>query len=332
MMIGAWSIYIRPCSFPNFSSFLIAQSFVQTSFFSLAFGSYFILLILAIMVAYAPYIASTVSLSSLYHAPSSIVAPSSYAASVCQPVIVTVTEYATARPTTNPHGHGGPYFNPYNDLPLPFTWPGRPTKGDTTCSQPRPSPPYQYGGPAKQAYKAPAWVPKGMDKLVPSLPKGEQNGNSYWGELDCPHLPINGLPGSSHNSSHASLASKPYPTHHTLGSVSLAPYPTSIGHPLYPSRLGPASPSGNATKTKTTSITSTGTGTGVSTPTLSPDCPSMPDTGVTRTYDLHVAYQTIAPDGVPRNGLTINGQFPGPLVEANWYVGIVPAKTVLTIS
>jgi hypothetical protein len=46
----------------------------------------------------------------------------------------------------------------------------------------------------------------------------------------------------------------------------------------------------------------------------------MPDTGITRTYDLHVAYQTIAPDGVTRNGLTVNGQFPGPLVEANWQV------------
>jgi hypothetical protein len=48
----------------------------------------------------------------------------------------------------------------------------------------------------------------------------------------------------------------------------------------------------------------------------------MPDTGVTRTYDLHVAYQTIAPDGVSRNGLTVNGQYPGPLVEANWYVPV----------
>ncbi|EOA90070.1 uncharacterized protein SETTUDRAFT_103216 [Exserohilum turcica Et28A] len=47
-------------------------------------------------------------------------------------------------------------------------------------------------------------------------------------------------------------------------------------------------------------------------------CPTMPDTGVTRTYDLHLAYQTIAPDGVTRNGLTVNGQFPGPLIEANW--------------
>jgi FtsP/CotA-like multicopper oxidase with cupredoxin domain len=44
----------------------------------------------------------------------------------------------------------------------------------------------------------------------------------------------------------------------------------------------------------------------------------MPNTGVTRTYEMNVAYQTIAPDGVTRNGLTVNGQFPGPLVEANW--------------
>ncbi|KAF2257739.1 laccase-1 precursor [Lojkania enalia] len=44
----------------------------------------------------------------------------------------------------------------------------------------------------------------------------------------------------------------------------------------------------------------------------------MPNTGVTRTYDLHVSYQTIAPDGVTRNGLVFNGQYPGPLIEANW--------------
>lgn len=49
-----------------------------------------------------------------------------------------------------------------------------------------------------------------------------------------------------------------------------------------------------------------------------PLCPTMPDTGVTRTYDFHLAYQTIAPDGIPRSGLVINGQYPGPLVEANW--------------
>jgi FtsP/CotA-like multicopper oxidase with cupredoxin domain len=44
----------------------------------------------------------------------------------------------------------------------------------------------------------------------------------------------------------------------------------------------------------------------------------MPDTGVTKTYDFTVSYQTIAPDGVTKNGLVVNGGFPGPLVEANW--------------
>lgn len=269
------------------------------------------------MVAYAPYIASTASLSSLFYAPSPVAPPNNNAASLCEIATVTVTEYATARPTTtNSHGHGGPYFNPYNDLPLPFTWPGRPTNGETTCSLPIPTPPYEYGGPAKQAYEAPAWIPRGVNKLVPSLPKGEQNGNSYWGELDCPHLPIDGLPGSSSNSSYGSHSSGPYPTNPGSGygtGSSSVPYPTSDVRSPYPSISGSASYSGNTTKT--TGIYPTGTG--ISTPT--PNCPTMPETGVTRTYDLHVAYQTIAPDGIPRNGLTINGQFPGPLVEANWY-------------
>lgn len=44
----------------------------------------------------------------------------------------------------------------------------------------------------------------------------------------------------------------------------------------------------------------------------------MPDTGVTRSYDFTVSYQDIAPDGVKRPGVVVNGQFPGPLIEANW--------------
>lgn len=47
-------------------------------------------------------------------------------------------------------------------------------------------------------------------------------------------------------------------------------------------------------------------------------CGTMPDTGVTRYYHFVVSYQKIAPDGVVRNGLVINGGFPGPLIEANW--------------
>jgi hypothetical protein len=47
-------------------------------------------------------------------------------------------------------------------------------------------------------------------------------------------------------------------------------------------------------------------------------CGAMPNTGVTRYYDFTVAYKKIAPDGVSKNGLLVNGQFPGPLIEANW--------------
>jgi Multicopper oxidase len=44
----------------------------------------------------------------------------------------------------------------------------------------------------------------------------------------------------------------------------------------------------------------------------------VPVTGVTRFYDFTISYQKLAPDGVTKNGLLINGQFPGPLIEANW--------------
>lgn len=248
------------------------------------------------MVAYAPYVAGTATLSSVFPASSLIPAGHNVTSTIkavdyCHVSTATVYEYATAYPVANAHGHGGPYYNPYNDVPLPYTWPGKPSHGETTAP-PKPTPPYPYGGPAKDHYDAPAWIPKGYDKLVPSLPKGKQNGNSKWGEIDCPHLPVGGLPGG------------PSYSHSTPSHPTSVPYPTS-------SVSGSASYSMNSTKiTASTSYSST------STP--APNCPTMPDTGVTRTYDLHVAYQTIAPDGVTRNGLTINGQFPGPLVEANW--------------
>lgn len=239
------------------------------------------------MVAYAPYVAASASLSSVYHA----VTPTEfYTAATCQIVTATVTEYATARPTTNPHGHGGPYYNPYNDVPLPYEWPGKPAEGEV-YAPPQPPTPYPYGGHAKDDYEEPCWIPKGTDKLIPSLPKGEQCGNSQWGEIDCPHLPVDGLPGGPS-----------YPTSSYPSEYPPYPYPSATGYPHV-----------NSTKTYPYP-----TGTGTSTPTSDPLCPKMPETGVTRTYELHVAYQTIAPDGVTRNGLTFNGQYPGPLVEANW--------------
>ncbi|KAI5360948.1 Putative multicopper oxidase, type 1, cupredoxin [Septoria linicola] len=42
------------------------------------------------------------------------------------------------------------------------------------------------------------------------------------------------------------------------------------------------------------------------------------DTGVTRYYNLEISRQTFAPDGIPVPMIVVNGQFPGPLLEANW--------------
>jgi FtsP/CotA-like multicopper oxidase with cupredoxin domain len=44
----------------------------------------------------------------------------------------------------------------------------------------------------------------------------------------------------------------------------------------------------------------------------------IPETGVTRTYDFTVARATIAPDGYEKHAMLVNGQFPGPTIEANW--------------
>ncbi|KAH0538587.1 hypothetical protein FGG08_004837 [Glutinoglossum americanum] len=51
--------------------------------------------------------------------------------------------------------------------------------------------------------------------------------------------------------------------------------------------------------------------------TANPDA-DIPQTGVTRYYDFTIARGQIAPDGVERQALLINGQFPGPMIEANW--------------
>ncbi|KAK1751373.1 laccase-2 [Echria macrotheca] len=43
-----------------------------------------------------------------------------------------------------------------------------------------------------------------------------------------------------------------------------------------------------------------------------------PLTGVIRRYNFKISRQKIAPDGYQKSGILINGQFPGPLIEANW--------------
>lgn len=43
-----------------------------------------------------------------------------------------------------------------------------------------------------------------------------------------------------------------------------------------------------------------------------------PDTGVTRHYDWTIERVACSPDGYDNTCLLINGEFPGPTVEANW--------------
>lgn len=43
-----------------------------------------------------------------------------------------------------------------------------------------------------------------------------------------------------------------------------------------------------------------------------------PDTGVTRYYDFDIARGVLAPDGQEVSMMLVNGQYPGPLIEANW--------------
>lgn len=45
---------------------------------------------------------------------------------------------------------------------------------------------------------------------------------------------------------------------------------------------------------------------------------STPRTGITRQYTFNIARAVMAPDGVQREVLVVNGQFPGPAIEANW--------------
>ncbi|KAF5677530.1 laccase [Fusarium heterosporum] len=43
-----------------------------------------------------------------------------------------------------------------------------------------------------------------------------------------------------------------------------------------------------------------------------------PNTGVIRRYDFTISRDLIAPDGYELSTILVNGQFPGPLIEANW--------------
>ncbi|OJD32225.1 laccase-1 precursor [Diplodia corticola] len=43
-----------------------------------------------------------------------------------------------------------------------------------------------------------------------------------------------------------------------------------------------------------------------------------PNTGVTRHYHFTLSRQALSPDGVNKSGIFVNGEFPGPAIEANW--------------
>ncbi|ETN46284.1 uncharacterized protein HMPREF1541_00468 [Cyphellophora europaea CBS 101466] len=45
---------------------------------------------------------------------------------------------------------------------------------------------------------------------------------------------------------------------------------------------------------------------------------NSPNTGVVRKYQFTVARETLAPDGFERPMIVVNGQYPGPTIEANW--------------
>ncbi|KAK3329784.1 Cupredoxin [Apodospora peruviana] len=45
---------------------------------------------------------------------------------------------------------------------------------------------------------------------------------------------------------------------------------------------------------------------------------TWPNTGVTRYYNFNVGLKTLAPDGYPKQMMVVNGQYPGPTIEANW--------------
>lgn len=44
----------------------------------------------------------------------------------------------------------------------------------------------------------------------------------------------------------------------------------------------------------------------------------VPDTGVIREYWFDLIEVTVAPDGIERAAMTVNGSIPGPTIEANW--------------
>ncbi|KAE9991663.1 hypothetical protein EG327_011206 [Venturia inaequalis] len=242
---------------------------------------------------------------------------------------VTFPVYSPQSPNPN-----GPLYNPNNYVPQPVSWPGYP-KGGQVAAPAFPKHNSNPGGTNKDLFQAPSWCKKGSD-LKPALSQSDTNGNSVWGLIDCPHLaPYLGLDNSSVTASVTSSGSLAHATTSSAGSssssksssspsfsfgspanVSISSVPSGTGIPsslAIPTSLSvPSSlsfPSFNSSITGFLNNTNLFNGTA---------CGKMPESSRVRHYDLSVGYAVIAPDGVQKNGLVVNGGFPGPLIEANW--------------
>ncbi|KAF1812537.1 multicopper oxidase [Eremomyces bilateralis CBS 781.70] len=99
-------------------------------------------------------------------------------------------------------------------------------------------------------------------RLIATVSSAQQNGKSFWGNLDAPRFP-------------SALTNNPIPD----------------GSPWGPRTCENSNPA---------------------------HLPDVPNTGITRKYDFTVARAVIAPDGVERDAILVNEQFPGPQIEANW--------------
>jgi FtsP/CotA-like multicopper oxidase with cupredoxin domain len=70
---------------------------------------------------------------------------------------------------------------------------------------------------------------------------------------------------------------------------------------------------------ETESLSSSATGSNALWGNTAPNSGTVPNTGVTRHYSFVVKRGTYTPDGVHKSGaILVNGQSPGPLIEANW--------------
>jgi laccase len=106
--------------------------------------------------------------------------------------------------------------------------------------------------------------------------------------------------------------------------------PPALSVPTRPTTITPVVAKSSASKTITTSSsTSTDLTPGCTNGPTSRSCwgaynidtdygTTWPNTGVTKSFTFHVTNTTLSPDGTPKQVLAVNGQIPGPTIEANW--------------